>query len=65
MKTITFFLAFLFSVYFTNSSFAQVTLSVGGIVILHFNSDGGGGEIVALPLVDLSANSIIYFSDGS
>jgi hypothetical protein len=65
MKTITFFLAFLFSVYFTNSSFAQVTLSVGDIVILQFNSDGGGDEIVALPLVDLSANSIIYFSDGS
>jgi hypothetical protein len=65
MKTITFFLTFLFSVYFTNSSFAQVTLAAGDIVILQFNSDGGDDELVVLPLVDLSANSIIYFSDGS
>ena len=65
MKTITFFLTFLFSVYFTNSSFAQVTLAAGDIVILQFNSDGDADELVVLPLVDLSANSIIYFSDGS
>jgi hypothetical protein len=65
MKTITFFLTFLFSVYFTNSSFAQVTLAAGDMVILQFNSDGDADELVVLPLVDLSANSIIYFSDGS
>ena len=65
MKTITFFLTFLFSVYLTNSSFAQVTLAAGDIVILQFNSDGDADELVVLPLVDLSANSIIYFSDGS
>ena len=65
MKTITFFLTVLFSVYFTNSSFAQVTLAAGDIVILQFNSDGGDDELVVLPLVNLSANSIIYFSDGS
>ena len=65
MKTITFFLTFLFSVYLTNSSFAQVTLAAGDIVILQFNSDGGDDELVVLPLVDLSANSIIYLSDGS
>ncbi len=65
MKTITFFLTFLFSVYLTNSSFAQVTLAAGDIVILQFNSDGGDDELVVLPLVNLSANSIIYFSDGS
>ena len=65
MKTITFFLTVLFSVYFTNSSFAQVTLAAGDIVILQYNSDGGDDELVFLPLVDLPANSIIYFSDGS
>ena len=65
MKTITFFLTVLFSVYFTNSSFAQVTLAAGDIVILQHNSDGGDDELVFLPLVDLPANSIIYFSDGS
>jgi hypothetical protein len=65
MKTITFFLTVLFSVYFNNSSFAQVTLAAGDIVILQYNSDGGDDELVFLPLVDLPANSIIYFSDGS
>ena len=65
MKKITFLLTFLFSTLFINSSFAQVTLSAGDIVVLQYNSDGGSDELVFLPLVNISANSVIYFSDGS
>ena len=41
------------------------SLSTNDIVLLQFNSDGGGDELVFLPLVDLPAGEIIYFSDGS
>lgn len=64
MKKHTLLLSFIFSFFLTNYSLSQVTLSAGDIVILQYNSDGGSDELVFLPLVDIPANSIIYFSDG-
>ncbi len=59
----TLLLSIIFSIFSTNYSPSQVTLSAGDIVVLQYNSDGGSDELVFLPLVDIPANSIIYFSD--
>jgi hypothetical protein len=39
------------------------SLSTNDIILLQFNSDGGDDELVFLPLVDLPAGEVIYFSD--
>lgn len=56
-------LSYSLSFFLTTYAFCQVTLSTGDIVLLQYNSDGGADELVFLPLVDVPANSIIYFSD--
>lgn len=65
MKKNILLVLFTFLFFLSHYSHSQVTLSAGDIVLLQYNSDGGADELVFLPLVDIPANSIIYFSDGS